>query len=860
MAPDAVGDLQFLTLPPTPEAALATLGEPVRRWFAQRFGAPTPGQRLAWPAIAAGKNFLLCAPTGSGKTLAAFLPLLSGLFTGFSSGVRCLYLAPLKALNNDTRRNLRRHVREIVALTPETGVTIRVGLRTGDTPARTRRNLLREPPDILLTTPESLAVLLTQRAAADLFCGLRQVIVDEVHALAENKRGADLALSLERLDELTGGGLQRIGLSATCAPLETAARFLVGTRRPCTVAEVGAAAPLHLTVEPLAEPRQEAVEGAAPRPRGGFVARLVERLVPELEANRTTLIFTNVRSLAERLAWRLRERLPELSEQIAVHHSSLAAVRRRLVERALKQGRLRAVVSSTSLELGIDIGSVEGVVLVHPPGGVVRLLQRVGRAGHGPGRARRGLVLTATAAELLEAAVTGASSQSRQYEALRVPAHPLDVLCQHLLGMAAQRPWTAAEALEVVRRAYPYRDLPERDFRDCLDYLSGLDGEGRSWLPARLRWEGDEFWLADERTARLLRRNLGTILAEEPRRVRLESGGAVGQVDEAFADRLQPGDRFLLDGRCLEFRRMEDGAALVQEVPGRPQAPRWAGAAWPLAADLARRLYVLRTRAAEALLLGRQALAELLEREYGLRGAAVTTLVEHFLRQEALSEIPEAATCLVECVRRDYGAEYYVHTDLNRAGNDALARVAVLRLVRERGRTAGSQVADLGLLLDAGGGADLTPDDLRRLFAAEDFEADLAAALEGSYTLRERFRRVAQTGLMLLRNPLGQRRRVGGPAWGEQRLFDQVRAAQPDFVLLRQALREVRGEGCDGAAALAYARSLPRRTVRCRWLAQPSPFAEGWTQEVLGSVEQPDSPADALQRLQAALLGGTRDP
>jgi ATP-dependent Lhr-like helicase len=856
MATDAISCLEFHGVPASPETALAVLAEPVRRWFCERFGAPTPGQRLAWPPIAEGRNVLLCAPTGSGKTLAAFLPILSRLLTGYTSPApRCLYLTPLKALGNDTRRTLRRHLRQLKPLLGGQAVPVQVGLRTGDTSARVRRRLQLEPPDILLTTPESLAVMLARREARDFFSSLNWVVVDEVHALAESKRGADLALSLERLDEIAGRRLQRIGLSATCAPLAEVARFLAGTDRPCTVAQTPEAAPLELRVEPLPWPRRaRGDDGESDRNGRGFVGRLVERLLPELQANRTTLIFTNVRSLAERLAWALRNRLPDWAEQIAVHHSSLAAARRRAVERALKRGRLRVAVSSASLELGIDIGTVDGVVLIHPPGGVVRLLQRIGRAGHGPGRPRQGLVLTASSAALLEATVTGAASQSRQYEPLRLPAHPLDVLCQQLLGMAAQRPWHAGEALALVRRAYPYRDLGQRDFDDCLTYLCGLDAEGRPWLPARLMREGTEFQLADARTARLVRRNLGTILGEEPRAVRQVSGAAVGQLDEAFADRLQPGDRFLLDGRCLEFKHVEGGALVVEEVTGRPAVPRWASDPWPLSAELARRLYVLRVQAAEALLLRPAALAELLRRDYALDGAAAEALVGLFERQEAVSEIPDVATCLVECVRLGGVVEHYVHTELNRAGNDALARVALHRLARDLGRHGGTFVADLGFMLWLEGGEGLPPEAWRRLLDDEAFEADLLTALQGSQTLSERFRRVAATALLLPRNPTG--RRAGVPDPTGPHLLDAVRAAQPDFVLLRQALREVREEGCDAPAAFAFARGLCRRELRCRWLAEMSPFAWGWTQMASGPVEESDDPAEAIRRLHAALVQG----
>jgi ATP-dependent Lhr-like helicase len=898
MTEEVPAALEFLALPPTPETALAALADPVRRWFVGHLGTPTAAQRLAWPALVAGKHLLLCAPTGGGKTLAAFLPVLGELLAGaLSPGVRCLYVAPLKALGNDARKALRRHLHGIRAFLPSGHGDLRIALRTGDTSAAARREFRQRPPEILLTTPESLAVLLSRGDAAELFANLRWVVVDEVHALAANKRGADLALSLERLQALCGERrLQRIGLSATCTPLDEAARFLAGGR-PCTVAQVADHSPLHLTVEPLPGP---AFDGS--RLGRSFLGDLVSRLGPELTEHHGTLIFTNSRNLAERLAWALRQRFPAWDQEIAVHHSALAAVRRRRVEHRFKRGRLRAVVSSTSLELGIDIGSVALVVLVHPPGGVVRLLQRVGRAGHEPGGVRRGLVLTAGAAELLESAVTAASARSvagsalpAQCEPLRVVSRPLDVLCQQLLGMAAQRSWSVEEAWALVRRAYPYADLPRADFDACLDYLSGRHADGRSWLPARLRWHPDSFEIDGERTARLLRQNVGSILDDEARPVVLEtasgregeapaepaapardgagSAGAspsrlpVGEVDEGFAERLQPGDRFLLDGRCLEFRRSEGQTLLVQEVPGRPAVPRWSGEGLPLSPDLARRLYLLRVQAAEALRHGPDALTRLLRHDYGLGGEALEDLAGYFRRQESVSEIPDTGCCLIEAVRNHSagGADYYLHTPLNRAGNDALARVLVLRLGRRGGAGLASLVADLGLGLfvrQVGRQPpppDLAPEDWRALLSAEGFAADLEAALADSEALRGRFRRAATVGLMLLRNPAGQRRRVGGRWWwGESRLFDQVRAADPDFVLLRQARREVCLDCCDAATAAWHLEDLPRRLLRLRWLAAPSPFAEGWTQMAAGPFETAESPEEALRRLHAALTGGGR--
>lgn len=866
MAPDAT--LEHLGPPPSAETALTAVAEPLRGWFQECVGSPTAAQRLAWPVLAGGKHLLLCAPTGAGKTLAAFLPALDAVLQGSPTrGVSCLYVAPLKALCNDTRRNLRNHLGGVEAYAAFEGTPLRriprAVLRTGDTPPRARRRLRTDPPDVLLTTPESLALLLTQTWAADLFAGLRHVVVDEVHALAVCKRGADLALSLERLAELCGESFVRVGLSATCEPVSEAARYLVGVGRPCAVAVAADNAPLDLTVEPI---------GPFRSPHAGFVAALVERIVPEIEAHRSTLIFTNTRGLAERLAWAVRHRRPEWDACVAVHHSALAAERRRVVERQFKRGRLRAVFSSTSLELGIDVGPVERVILCRPPGSVARLLQRVGRAGHRPGRGRSGLVLASSAAELVEAAVAAVAARAEgglpaACEPLRLIDRPLDVLCQQLLGMAVAGPCDRERVWNLVRRAGPYRDLPRGEFDACLAYLSGrrpgdADTE-RPWLPPRVRWNGDAFSVRDERTVRILRTNSGSILSEETRPVVVEQTEderrlTVGEVAEAFADRLQPGDRFLLDGRCLEFRRLDREAVVVHEVPGRPAVPRWNGDGVPQPPELARRVYLLRARAAEALRDGPQALTELLCRDYGLTGEAVELLAEHVQRQEGVSETPAASVCLVEAVRHDGGADYYLHTPLNRAGNDALARVAVLRLRRGGAAAVTSVAAELGFSVTVRGSsafADLGPDAWRAVLAHDGFEADLRETLAESELLRERFRRVALTGLMLLQNPIGRKQRVGGRDWAERRLFERVRAGAPNFVLLRQAWREVLTACCDVTNATAYLETLPRQVLRCRWLVRPSPFVEAWTELAEAAAESVMSPAEVLRRLHAALTG-----
>jgi ATP-dependent Lhr-like helicase len=544
------------------------------------------------------------------------------------------------------------------------------------------------------------------------------------------------------------------------------------------------------------------------------------------------MLFTTTRNLAERLTWALKRRFPDRQDEIAVHHSAISAARRRVVERRLKHGRLWAVVTSTSLELGIDVGAVDQVVFVHPPGGVVRLLQRVGRSGHRPDEPRRGLLLTASPGELLEAIVTASSGRDNQIEHVRACDAPLDVVCQQIVGLALTDHWLPAEAFALIRRASPFQHLAWDDFQQCLDYLSGQRRDGTSWLPARLRWADGRFTIADDRTARLMRRNLGTILTEDACAIRLrdpmetdeKQTTPLGEVDQAYAERLQPGDRFVLDGRCVELKKRQASALLVEEVFGRPQAPRWLGAGMPMPNALARRIFLFRMEAGETLRDGDAALQHWLRTEYHLDDAARRALTRYLQEQETISEIPTLPGLLIEAVAMQSCHEYFVHTPLPRSANDAVACLLLQRWRHGPWKGTLAIAADLGIYLLAPTVQSLTADDWRRALAVERMTDDLREHLQGSALLAQSFARVAQTGLMVLRNPLGRKRKVGGKDWSERRLFEQLRATTPDFVLLHQAGREVLQGSCDIAAAQEFITLLASGPIRVRFLREPSPF------------------------------------
>jgi ATP-dependent Lhr-like helicase len=411
---------------------------------------------------------------------------------------------------------------------------------------------------------------------------------------------------------------------------------------------------------------------------------------------------------------------------------------------------------------------------------------------------------------------------------------PLDVLCQQLIGMAMTGAWTAADAFALVRRAAPYRDLPWSEFQDCLDYLSGQRRDGTVWLPARLRWDGDSFTIADERTARLLRRNLGSILTEDACAVRLRAPTeedethtqALGEVDLAYAERLQPGDRFVLDGRCLELKKRGSDSLLVDEVFGRPLVQRWLGNGVPMPVELARRIFLFRVQAGEAWRDGDAALLAWLRDDFHLNERAGAAILRYLQQQETVSEIPPLDALLIECVSMQSCVEYFVHTPLPRSANEALARVLLRRWQAPRKLHANALAANLGFYVIVHATEPMPPDAWRAGLHAERFADDLRASLADSDLMRLHFANVAQTGLMVLRNPAGRKRKVGGKDWAERRLFDQIRERAADFVLLRQAEREMIGTECDLAAAQAFAEQLLAMPIRLRTLTEPSPLGE----------------------------------
>ncbi|MEM4702634.1 MAG: ATP-dependent helicase, partial [Archaeoglobaceae archaeon] len=557
--------------PYSDDEILASMHPLLREWFLSKFETFTPPQRFAIVEAAKGNNILITSPTGSGKTLAAFMSALSMLIEKAEKGqlsdeVYVVYVSPLKALNNDIRKNLEEPLREIYELAEKRGIDlqkIRIAVRTGDTDANERQKQIKKPPHILITTPETLAITLCSPKFSKSLRNVRFLIVDEIHAMAENKRGTHLSLSMERLQRVQQGKMTRIGLSATIAPIEDVARFLVGmeygVERDCLVADVSYEKKIDIKV---ISPINDFFNLTAEE----INERLYDTIAELVKNSKTTLIFTNTRSATERVVYYLKKRLKD--EAIKAHHSSLSKEVRLEVEKELKEGKLKCVVSSTSLELGIDIGYIDLVILLGSPKSISRALQRIGRSGHRLHEVSVGRIIVLDPDDLVECTVLAKEAMERNLDRIRIPENCLDVLCQHIVGMAIEKKWSVDEALALVRNAYPYRNLSKEDFLSVLRYLSGEFSElERKNVYAKIWFDEKEGFFG--RRGKMLRPiyylNVGTIPDEVAINVITKEGKMVGKVEEDFAERLVVGDIFILAGKTFRFLKSKGMNLIVEE-------------------------------------------------------------------------------------------------------------------------------------------------------------------------------------------------------------------------------------------------------------------------------------------------------
>jgi ATP-dependent helicase Lhr and Lhr-like helicase len=804
---------------------LSSFTPAVRDWFERSFEAPTPAQAKAWPAIATGEHVLISAPTGSGKTLAAFLWALDNLSREPAAHTRLVYVSPLKALAYDVDRNLRAPLRGI-------GADLSVAIRTGDTPQRDRAAMRRTPPDILITTPESLYLILTSQAR-EMLRGVESVIVDEIHAVASTKRGAHLALTLERLSELSDGDPQRIGLSATQNPLEEVGRFMVGPRRKTTIVDAGVRKPLdlkiHVPVESMVEPDQTPTPELDDAQRGDVTRQSIwPAIYPEIvklvREHRSTIVFVNNRRTAERLALRINELAEE--EIARAHHGSLAREERTVVEEMLKAGELPCLIATSSLELGIDMGAVDLVLQVESPKSVARGLQRIGRAGHSVGDTSKGRIFPKFRADLLECAVVTKLMREGRIEPTVVPRNALDVLAQQIVSMAAStdsEPISVDDLYALVTRTHSYGELSRELLENVLDMLDGrYPSQEFAELRARIVWDRVGGTIRARKGARQLAvTNAGTIPDRGLFSVVLPDGRRVGELDEEMVYEARPGQTFLLGASTWRIEEIQRDRVIVTPAPGVPGAvPFWKGDGIGRPKELGQEIGAFSRWAVEQT-------PDKLQNEYDLDALAARNLVD-FLReqQDATRVVPSDRTIVIErfrdeigdwrlCVLSPYGGRVHAAWGL------ALSR----RIREEYGLESDAIWSDDGIIVhlpdaDDPPGADLV------LVDPDEVEDAVVAELGTSALFGARFRENASRALLIPRAYPGKRT----PLW-QQRLKSQslleVARRYAQFPIVLETYRECLRDVLDLPGLTELLRALHRRELSVVEVetATASPFA-----------------------------------
>ncbi len=832
-------------------------------WFLATYGSFTDAQLRCVPSILERKSILLTSPTGSGKTLAGFLGVFDDFLRRFeagklSLGVHCLYISPLRALTYDIGKNLRA---PIAGMGLEKELLIHV--RTGDTSAGERAKFRRKPAHFLVTTPESLAVMLAQESFAAHLASCRFVIVDELHSFAGTKRGVDLMLSLERLERLISlpnektRPLCRVGLSATAAPLKLLAKFLAGGGRPCRIAQ--AKMEKESIVEVFSPIRRK------PYPPAGYTGiRLYAELAELIQSRRSVIVFTNVRSAAEQLGLRLKELLPDLAGQIEIHHASLDRSVRMEVEDRLKNGELRAVVCSTSLELGIDIGAVDLVVMVATPKGVSRAIQRIGRSGHSLNKSSHGVLVATNINDLVEATATAQLVREAVLDPIRILEKPNDVLAQHIVGMAALAPITIDDAFAIVRRAYPFRELERDEFEHVLEYLTG-GGESLqrqyTGLFGKIAIADGIISLAHPRVTREFLVNIGTIVSEGFVSVLL-GRRRLGSVEEGFIKQLQVGELFVLGGRVVRLIDTGVQEVYVERADGHlPTIPRWNAAKMPLTSGLARAVGDLRADLDARLRAGPDAEAvDWLVESYQISIANAQPIVEFFRAQLAISEIPVLGKLLIELYREDDFSHYFFHSLIGRSANDALSRIVAWRVQDRIGGNALVTIDDYGFLLTLRRFQELPLAQWKGCFRRAEAEEDLHAALRGSELVKWQFRGVAQTGLMVPRNLPGRERKPRQLSWSSEVLFRVLEQHEPDHPLLEEAYRQATHTFLDAETAYGFLDDVQGYQWTLRELPVVSPFSFPIYASKIKESMMLEDPAAALERIYSRVEQVTGNP
>ncbi len=834
----------------------------VHDWFIARFATPTEPQEQGWPPILAGKTTLISAPTGSGKTLAAFLACIDRLVRKALSGelqdrTEVLYVSPLKALSNDIQKNLEIPLGEISQLAGERGFLmpqIRTAVRTGDTLAHERRAMLSRPPHILVTTPESLYILLTADKSREILKTVETVIVDEIHAVADDKRGAHLALSLERLERLTENRSTRIGLSATQNPIELVGHFLSGADGPePTIVHISNRRELDLAVE---VPSSE----LGPVASNEMWGEIYDRLTALSKQHRSTLVFVNTRRLAERVAMHVGERVGK--EFVAAHHGSLSRKLRLAAENRLKLGELRVLVATASLELGIDIGSVDLVCQIGSTRSISVGLQRIGRAGHWRGAVPKGRIFVTTRDELLECAALVRAIRQRSLDRLAIPEAPLDILSQQIVAMCAAEDWSEDGLFETVRRAHPYRSLPRRDFDEIVEMLSEGIAARKGRYAAYLHRDQVNGKLRARRGARLAAITSGGAIPENALYsvVAMPEGTVVGTLDEDFAVESLAGDIILLGNSSWRIRRVQASSVLVEDAHGAaPSVPFWLGEAPARTQELSEQLAEVRETISALAGDARPganpqnsaevtAAVEWAKRECGLDDAGAEQAVEYNVAGRAtLGAVPTQKTVIAERFFDEGGGmQLVIHAPFGGRINKAWGLALRKRFCRSFNFELQAAATDNGLNISLAEQHSFPLADVFNFLHPSSVRHVLEQAVLASPLFTTRWRWDAGRSLALLRFRNGKK--VPPPI---QRMraddllasvFPEAQACPenivgeiqiPEHPLIREVMKDVLTEAMDIEGLEQILRDIGAGRIRC--IAIDTPVPSQFSHEILNA-------------------------
>lgn len=865
----------------------------VKEWFDDSFEGLSPPQKYSFELINDRENSLICAPTGSGKTLSAFLSVLDDLFTKGEQGeledrIYAVYVSPLRALNNDIERNLQAPLEEIREKADELGYDVpevRSAVRTGDTTDAEKAEMRDKPPHILITTPESLGIILSSPKFRENLRQTEYMITDEIHSLSENKRGVHLSLSMERLEDIAENDITRIGLSATQAPIKDIASYLVGfdaeketweeeteyetvkmaeeasdedfESRGCKIVDVAASKEIDIeTISPVRDliytPGKEVQEA------------MYDRIHNLIQDHESTIIFTNTRSATERVVNNLTGRYDEYEDIIGAHHSSMSREERLKVEEQLKKGELKIGVTSTSLELGVDIGAVDLVIQLGSPKGVARGIQRIGRSGHKIGKKAKGKMLVSDRDDAMECSVLTKCAKEDELDRIQIPENALDVLAQHMVGMACDHRWSIEHLYNVIRRSHCYRGLEREDFESVLKYLAG-EYELEDQNVYRKIWVNrDEGLLgrSGKMTRVIYMTNIGTIPDETGYEVVTRGDkNYIGSLDEEFLDRLTKGDIFTLGGSTYQFSYAKGMKVFVDPKPQKqPTVPSWYSERLPLSYDLGTKIGEFREKIDDQLSMNasEDEIIQWTMHNYYLdeyTADAVTSYIQE--QHDYLGEVATHQNITVEkYIDEDNRQNLIFHTIYGRRVHDAIARIMAHILQKKFGSNIGMIIDDNGFVLQT----PRRPVDIEGLLddlAECDPESELREAVAKTELMKRRFRHVAGRSLMVLRNYKGNSKTVGQQQMKGHFLISAIRNKyDEDFPMIKETYREIMEDAMDINHAKEVIEGL--RTDEISFSVHesdiPSPFSHNLLLQGSTDVVKMEDKKERLQNLHSQVM------